>query len=197
MTTAHHEAGHAVMAWVHSVPIRWATIRATKDHAGCNRFAEIMDDILDVDFAAILVAGEIAERIYSFGEVRFNWFAESTDAEKARWFCDQTEDPLGSRRAAEIKASVGVRHRWAAVEAIARKLERHTLVWGDDVDQLCREAGARRPAEVRRKPFDPDHSYIDLSDGRQVTMRQWADVLALHAFNERRARKALEEGAGK
>ena len=30
-----------------------------------------------------------------------------------------------------------------------------------------------------------------------VTMRQWADVLALHAFNERRARKALEEGAGK
>jgi hypothetical protein len=197
MTAAYHEAGHAVMAWVHSVPIRWATIRATEEHSGCNRFDEIMDDIHDVNFAAILVAGEIAERIYSFREVRFNWFEESTDAEKARWFCDLTEDPFGSRRAAEAKASVGLRHRWDAVELIAEQLERRSLVFGEDVDRLCREAGAHRPAEQRRKPFDPDNAYIDLSDGRQVTMRQWGEVLALHAFNERRARRALEERAGK
>jgi hypothetical protein len=174
MTAAYHEAGHAVMAWVHSVPIRWATIRATEEHAGCNRFAEIMDDISDVDFAAILVAGEIADRIHSFRPLRFNWFEESTDAEKARWFCDQTADPLGSRRAAEAKASVGLRHRWDAVVLIAEQLEWRSLVFGEDVDRLCREAGARRPAEQRPKPFDPDH-----------------------AFNERRARSALEERAGK
>lgn len=71
MTTAYHEAGHAVMAWVHSVPIRLVSIRPTEEHAGCNRFDEIMEDIHDVNLAAIFVAGDIADRIYSFREVRF------------------------------------------------------------------------------------------------------------------------------
>jgi hypothetical protein len=190
MTAAYHEAGHAVMAWVHDVPIKWVSIRRTQDHSGITRFREF--DLADVNIAAICVAGDIAERIESLREVRFNWLRQSVDADNARFFVGLTPDPLESRRAAEGKASVGLRHRWDAVEAIAQKLERHSLVYGDDVDRLCRDAGVRRPAEQRRKPFDPDHAYIDLSDGRQVTMRQWADVLALHAFNERRARRALE-----
>jgi hypothetical protein len=84
-----------------------------------------------------------------------------------------------------------LRVRWPAVLAIADELERRTLIMAADVDRLCRAAGARKVGEHRTRPFDPDKHFVSLPGGKKVTMRQWADAVALSGFSQTRAVKLL------
>jgi hypothetical protein len=193
--TAVHEAGHGVAGWTFNVEMHLVSIRQTEEHAGVTHFnASGFED--DVTCATILVAGEIAQRIASGDRSpRFNWLKDTgggdSDAEKARRFCDRTSRPLLMRQLVELKASSLVHTRWRAVEAVAEYLERRTLILPADIDRLCREAGARKAGEPRRRAFDPDTHMVSLPGGKQVTMRKWADAVAASGFSKERAERLL------
>lgn len=91
----------------------------------------------------------------------------------------------------DLKADALLRVRWPAVEATAEKLERSTLILPADIDRLCREAGARKVGEPILRPYDPDAHFLKLPNGKQVTMRTWADAVTACAFNKERAVKLL------
>jgi hypothetical protein len=69
---------------------------------------------------------------------------------------------------------------------------RPLVVDGAEVDRIARSIGARKIGERRRtRPFDPDAAYVDLGNGRKVTMRAWADAMAEHHSDQTRARRFL------
>jgi hypothetical protein len=119
----------------------------------------------DLTCATILVAGEVAQRIAA-GGYGSNWVAEMV-----------------------------LRNRWGAVEAVAKKLESSTLILPAEIDRLCREAGALKVGERRRRPYDPDKHFVNLPNGKKVTMRKWADAVAASGFNKKRAERMLEDHA--
>jgi hypothetical protein len=191
-STAFHESGHCVSAWTFGVEMHAVNIRETEEHYGVTYFKNNEAD--DITCAVIMTSGEIAARIALGGRgdrERFNWLAGGCDAEKARWFCDQTSRPLLMRQLVELKASSLLRTRWRAVEAIAEHLERRTLILPADIDRLCRAAGARKAGEHRTRPFNPDTRMVVLPGGKHVTMRTWAHALDANSFDKEKAEKVL------
>jgi hypothetical protein len=130
--------------------------------------------------------------------VAFNWFDDwpGGDAERARSFTDSRPDPLAARRLVDLKAECLLRNRWGAVDAIAEKLERSTLILPADINRLSREASALKIGERRKRAYDPDAHFVTLPGGKQVTMRRWADAVAFAGFDRSRAEKALIDKLG-
>ena len=180
--------------------VRLASIRQTEGYLG-RTWLNASGDEDDLTCATILVAGEVAQRIaaggYGSNWVAFNWFDDwpGGDAERARSFTDSRPDPLAARRLVDLKAECLLRNRWGAVEAVAKKLESSTLILPAEIDRLCREAGALKVGERRRRPYDPDKHFVNLPNGKKVTMRKWADAVAASGFNKKRAERMLEDHA--
>lgn len=151
LSTAYHEASHAVAAFERGLPVTYLSIRPHEDSAGRTKFdtdSEGFQKLEPFDCAIIKVAGEVGARMAT-GDTshRFNWFSEDEDAEDARNFIARSgDDELGNRQLATLKAYALLRVRWEAVEELAQKLERHTTVLGEDVSKICLAEAARRNA---------------------------------------------------
>jgi hypothetical protein len=151
LSTAYHEASHAVAAQALGLPVTYLSIRPDEGEAGRTRFqtdSEGFAKLDDFSCAIIKVAGEIGERMAT-GDTsrRFNWLAEGGDAEDARSFIARAgDDELGNRQLATLRAYALLRVRWEAVEEIAAKLQRHTTVLGEEVSKICLAEAARRSA---------------------------------------------------
>jgi hypothetical protein len=141
----------AVAAFGRGLPVTYLSIRPHEDDAGRTAFdtqSEGFQKLEPFDCAIIKVAGEIGERMAT-GDTsrRFNWLAEGGDAEDARHFIARAgDDELGNRQLATLRAYALLRTRWAAVEAIAAKLQRNTTVLGEEVSRICLAEAARRGA---------------------------------------------------
>jgi len=72
-------------------------------------------------------------------------------------------------------------------------LEDRGLIFPDDIDRLCREAGARAAEEVRtrKRRVDPTSIFVTQA-GVQLTMAQWAKVVDEHRSDVAAARRMLE-----
>jgi hypothetical protein len=85
--------------------------------------------------AIIKMSGEIAERQLA-GEVlpKYNWFGESDDADSARHFAARMDvgDEFENRDWATHRTRTLVRNWWPEIEAVAAKLQRHTMVLGEE-----------------------------------------------------------------
>jgi hypothetical protein len=161
LSTAYHEASHAVAAFESGLPVTYLSIRPHEDSAGRTKFdthSEALAGLDDFSCAIIKVAGEIGARIATGStERKFNWFAEGGDAEDARNFIARLGgDELDARHWAVVRAYALLRVRWEAVEEIASKLQRHTTVLGEDVFKICLAEAARRSARLNAaKPPQP------------------------------------------
>ena len=109
LSTAIHEASHAVVAVELGLPVTYLSIRPAEDSAGRTHFdinSEGFRKLDDLSCAVVKVAGEIGARIAG-GATRpeFNWLAEGGDAEDARQFVARAGgDELDTRRLAALKA---------------------------------------------------------------------------------------------
>jgi hypothetical protein len=165
LSTAYHEASHAVAAFERGLPVTYLSIRPHEDSAGRTKFdthSEALARLDDFSCAIIKVAGEIGARIATGStERKFNWFAEGGDTEDARNLIARLGgDELDARHWAVVRAYALLRVRWEAVEEIAEKLQRHTTVLGEEVSQICLAEAARRSARLQAasppKPPRPD-----------------------------------------
>jgi hypothetical protein len=170
LSTAYHEASHAVAAFERGLPVIYLSIRPAEGEAGRTRFdgdSEAFGKLDPLSCAIIKIAGEVGARMAAGAntstEARFNWFADDgdgSDAEDARHFIAQAgEDELGNRQLATFRAYALLRVRWEAVEEIAAKLQRQTTVLGQEVSKICLADAARRGARARAanppKPLPP------------------------------------------
>jgi hypothetical protein len=100
-----------------------------------------------------MIAGQVGERMYlGKDNPQPNWFAESDhDMEHARHFVARFfgDDELEGRLQVTLRARSLLRTRWAAVEAIAAKLERSRSLVGEEVERICLADDARRGARAR------------------------------------------------
>lgn len=154
LSTAYHEASHAVAAQALGLPVTYLSIRPDEAEADRTRFqtdSEGFAKLDDFSCAIIKVAGEVGARMAAgattSSEARFNWLSEGGDAEDARHFIAQVEgDELDARHFAVVRAYALLRTRWEAVEEIAAKFERNTVVLGEEVSRICLADAARRSA---------------------------------------------------
>jgi hypothetical protein len=100
-----------------------------------------------------------------------------------------SDRPLWMREHLETRARSLLYVRWEPLESIAGELTRCGYVLWDEVDEICARLKVRRADGTR--PFDPDKRMHRLPNGKEVTMRTWADAVALAGFNRRRAEEAL------
>jgi hypothetical protein len=106
ISTAHHDAGHALLAFLNDIGPRSVSIEATERHAGIAKLSP-HTGLDDITCAAVLIAGELAEQKAVGRTLRFNWLRDdgpNSDASKARWYTDRLPEPLFARRAAGVKA---------------------------------------------------------------------------------------------
>jgi hypothetical protein len=185
-----HEGGHLLAGWTFGLAIRGGHTLQTSKGCGLSYMAEGDKDARPLDVAAVLVAGSMAEAMLWGRPERFNWLHSDHDATYARLFTDDMPDSFAARQLVELKARSLLFVRWKALEAIADELTRKRWVDGHTVDRLCVANGARKVG-VRR--FDPNIRFVDVGDGKQVSMRRWADTLAMNGFDKARAKKALGE----
>jgi hypothetical protein len=156
LSTAYHEASHAVAAQTLGLLVTYLTIRPHPDSAGRTKFdtdTEGFQRLDDFECAIIKVAGEVGARMATgattIKEAPFNWFSDDEDAEHARRFIASLGgDELDVRNWAVVRAYALLRTRWAAVEEIAAKLQRHTTVLGEEVSRVCLAEAARRSARL-------------------------------------------------
>jgi hypothetical protein len=151
LSTAYHEASHAVAAQTLGLPLVYLSIRPREDSSGRARFdtaTEGFEKLGDFECAIIKVAGEIGSRMAE-GETRpiFNLLSEGGDAEDAINFIERVGgDELDARHWAVVRAYALLRTRWSAVEELAELLQRETTVLGEQVSQICLAEAARRNA---------------------------------------------------
>ena len=113
LSTAYHEASHAVAAQALGLPVTYLSIRPDEGEAGRTRFqtdSEGFAKLDDFSCAIIKVAGEVGARMAAgattSSEARFNWLSEGGDAEDARHFIAQVEgDELDARHFAPTRFS--------------------------------------------------------------------------------------------
>jgi hypothetical protein len=96
LSTAYHEASHAVAAYERGVPVIYLSIRPAEGEAGRTRFdvdSEAFGKLDALSCAVIKVAGEVGARMAAGArtstEARFNWLdddGDGSDAEDARHF---------------------------------------------------------------------------------------------------------------
>jgi hypothetical protein len=151
-----HEAGHALAAYYFGAEIKTVSVYSSDGEAGrCRLGRDGTDSELDV--ATILVAGRMAEkRALGHREV-FNWFDEDVDTVNA---CDMVDaivedggfegDLFEARRWVELRARSLLVTKWKAVEAIAARLRKSTVLTGDEVVAICRREGVRRLGELSK-----------------------------------------------
>lgn len=158
LSTAYHEASHAVAAFERGLPVTYLSVRPAEGEAGRTKFdtnSEGFQKLDDFECAIIKIAGEIGARIAagatSSAEARFNWFADSPDAEHARDFirrrCGE-DGELDARQLAQLRAYALLRTRWEAVEEIVSLFQRNKTVLGEEVSKICLAEAARRSARL-------------------------------------------------
>jgi len=117
LSTAYHEAAHAVAALELGLPVMYLSIRPAEGEAGRTRFDTKSEGFQKLDAftcAIIKVAGEVGERMAAGAtSAQFNWFAEGGDAEDARHFIASLDgDELDARHWATFRAYALLRTRW-------------------------------------------------------------------------------------
>jgi len=151
LSTAYHEAAHAVAALELGLPVMYLSIRPAEGEAGRTRFDTKSEGFQKLDAftcAIIKVAGEVGERMAAGAtSAQFNLFAEGGDAEDARHFIASLDgDELDARHWATFRAYALLRTRWEAVEEIASLFQRNKTVLGEEVSRICPAEAARRSA---------------------------------------------------
>jgi hypothetical protein len=162
--------------------------------------AEGSGELKPLDVAAILVCGEMAERMLWGQPEVFNWLHDDHDASYARSFTDERSDPFAARKWVELRSRMLLHNRWKALEAIADELTRKRYIDGATVDRLARANGAKTAAELlrkaaeKRRKVDPDRHMVKLSNGTQISVRRWADAVAAAGHDPKRAEQLLIGG---
>jgi len=99
--------------------------------------------------ALVKVAGEVGERMAAGATSTsplFNRFAEGGDAEDARHFIASLGgDELDSRRWAVVRSYALLRTRWAAVQELASRLERHRTILGERSSESASKSNCAKP----------------------------------------------------
>jgi hypothetical protein len=158
-TTAAHESGHAVSAWVLGIPLRAVTAAsAVPGRLGACYLAD-PDEWDDgraaraFDAAVVRVCGQLAEQAYGRGgdftglRDRVNWLREDPDTRGARRLIAlSTERELLMRGVVATRAAGLLEMRWGSVLALARELHRRGRrgMVQRDVDAVMKATGARR-----------------------------------------------------
>jgi hypothetical protein len=154
---ATHEAGHALAGYYLGVPIKTVSVYSAPGEAGRCRFESGAAASSELDVATVFVAGRMAEKKALGHLERFNWFDDDVDTAHA---CDMVDaiteagdfdgDVFEARHWVEVRAHALLTTKWKAVEQVAAKLRKSTVLTGDEVASICRAAGVRRLGEGRR-----------------------------------------------
>jgi hypothetical protein len=192
--TAIHEAGHALQAWRHKIPIRSISLVPGDGYSGITRFdPSNLEEKDELTCVSVLLAGELAERRAWGRPERINWFQTDTtfdgDLDSARYFADRQPEPLDARQLAELKARSSLVTYWPAVQALADELERRKVLVPDRVDAIFGAAGVRKVGQI-----DPETHYVNVTGVGPVSLRAWSNALDANARDRPRAIRAIKGG---
>ena len=157
MNVEFHEAAHALAAYVYNVPIQSVSTYKKDGEAGRLR-AKPGASSTELNTAALLVAGQLAEKRALGDREVFNWFNDDdTDTRNACVMVDAIVEGGGfegnlfaARHFVELKARSLLVTKWRAVEAIAAALRKSKRLTGDEVVTICRRKGVRRLGELTK-----------------------------------------------
>ena len=192
--TAAHEASHCVAAWAFGTPIAYAAIGGSRSRAGEVWTRGLARD--PMSGVVILLAGWMGAAIAAGEPPRTDWTMPDPDTVEALSLLDRMRRPWVARDVADLRTRSLLTTRWRAVEVIADELLRRGTISGRRVDQLCRTADVLKVGERRRKAVDPDRIFTTV-EGKRLSMREWADIVAMSGHDVGRARRAVREGGRK
>lgn len=172
-----HEAGHAVVAVIHGVPLDVCEMRDSADRLG---FARIKIGDASPEVAIQIMCGGLVAEALAFGD----FTKENTKHD--RQIAERVAAKAGIRdiRPLRDKVAWGLRKRWACVEAVAAALLEHGSVPGEKVILLMQEAWT----ENRTPPA------VDLVFPQGPPTIQGAQEKGMRAERRRRDRQDRKRG---
>jgi hypothetical protein len=139
------------------MPIKSVSVYTANGESGRCRLGS-GGDSSELEVATILVAGQMAEKCALGHREAFNWFDDDVDTVNAIAMVDALVEDGGfdgdvheARRWVEVRARSLLVTKWRAVEAIAERLQKRTVLSGDEIVDICRREGVRRQGEPTKE----------------------------------------------
>ena len=163
--TAHHEAGHAVMAWWLNLPFRRVTIKPEGDSLGHllhNKLPKRFNPEIEKSNRVRLLAerhiiasfsGQLAEAKHAGRSPRYGMHSDNRFAvDMATFFCGSTETTEAYLRFCFFSSRDLVIRWWSLIEAVATELLKRETLTSKEVDAAIKAASAVPAAAVSRPP---------------------------------------------